>query len=154
MNSNDDVRNSINIMRRIINERKKTNIRSILNEEVTEAEQVDSVPYSDRDEIMTSIKSVCKTQFGADFSRIKNPMLYYPKDGDVTLNGEIASLNDAKFQFRYKDASNGCYVWLSPLQLTDETLRKLQIIYGVYKNWRNELDSSEDIKPMEYKAEQ
>ena len=104
---------------------------------------------------MANITQTAKTQFGADFSQSDNPMLYYPKDGDVTLSGTIGDMNDAKFQFRYKDSSgNGCYVWVDPLQLTDETIKKLSVINGVYKNWKNDLASAEDIKPMSYKNRQ
>lgn len=137
-------------------------VSSLLNEDSSEYDElkntkddVDAVPYSMQDEIMSNITQTAKTQFGADFSQSKNPMLYYPKDGDVTLSGTISSMNDAKFQFRYKDSSgNGCYVWVSPLQLTDETIRKLSIINGVFKNWKNDLASAEDIKPMSLKNNQ
>lgn len=118
-------------------------------------EKTDAVPYSMQDEIMANITQTAKTQFGADFSQSKEPMLYYPKDGDVTLSGTISDMNDAKFQFRYKDSSgNGCYVWVSPLQLTDEVIKKLSVINGVFKNWKNDLASAEDIKPMSLKNEQ
>lgn len=115
----------------------------------------DAVPYTMQDELMANITQTAKTQFGADFSQSDKPMLYYPKDGDVVLSGTIGDMNDAKFQFRYKDSSgNGCYIWTEPLQLTDETIKKLSIINGVFKNWKNDLASSEDIKPMGLKNEQ
>jgi len=120
-----------------------------------DSKNVDTVPYTMQDELMANITQTAKTQFGADFSQSDNPMLYYPKDGDVTLSGTIGDMNDAKFQFRYKDSSgNGCYVWVDPLQLTDETIKKLSVINGVYKNWKNDLASAEDIKPMSYKNKQ
>lgn len=107
------------------------------------------VPYTNQDELMSSILETAKTQFGADFSNIKNPMLYYPETGEIILNGTVGSMNDAKFVFKYKDSTgNGCYVYINPLQLTDETLRKLSIINGVYKNWKKDLDAAEDVKPM------
>jgi hypothetical protein len=115
----------------------------------------DAVPYTMQDELMANITQTAKTQFGADFSQSDKPMLYYPKDGDVVLSGTIGDMNDAKFQFRYKDSSgNGCYIWTEPLQLTDETIKKLSIINGVFKNWKNDLASAEDIKPMGLKNEQ
>ena len=109
---------------------------------------VEAVPYTQQDELMSSITQTAKSQFGADFSKLKTPMLYYPKDGDVTLSGEIGGLNDAKFQYRYKDNAGGCYVWISPINLTDDTLRTLSVILGVYKNWKKSLSEAEDIKPM------
>lgn len=117
--------------------------------------EMDAVPYTMQDELMANITQTAKTQFGADFSQSDKPMLYYPKDGDVTLSGVIGEMNNAKFQFRYKDSSgNGCYIWTEPLQLTDETIRKLSVIYGVFKNWKNELSSAEDIKPIGLKNQQ
>lgn len=118
-------------------------------------EEEGTVPYTSQDELLTSILETAKTQFGADFSQIKNPMLYYPGTGEVILNGVIGSMNDAKFVFKYKDTTgNGCYVFINPLQLTDETLRKLSVINGVYKNWKKDLDSAEDIKPIGLKNKQ
>ena len=110
-----------------------------------------STPYTTQDQMMSSICETCKQQFGADFANIKNPMLYHTADGDVTLSGEIPVMNNAKFQFRYKDSSgNGCYLWTEPIQLTDESLRILSVMHGVFKNWQKELSTSEDIKPMSY----
>jgi len=117
--------------------------------------EMDAVPYTMQDELMANITQTAKTQFGADFSQSDKPMLYYPKDGDVTLSGVIGDMNNAKFQFRYKDSSgNGCYIWTEPLQLTDETIKKLSVINGVFKNWKNDLASAEDIKPMGFKNQQ
>lgn len=116
-----------------------------------ETDESDAVPYTMQDELMQSITETTKAQFGANYSKFKTPMLYYPEDGDVTLSGEIASLNDAKFQYRYKDSNGGCYIWTEPLQLNDDNLKTLSVVYGVYKNWKNELVSSEDIKPMSLK---
>ena len=115
----------------------------------------DSVPYSTQDELLTSSVEAAKQQFGADFSNIKTPMLYYPADGDIVLSGEISQLNNAKFQFRYKDPTNeGCFVWLDAIQLTENNLNVLKKIYGVYKNWKNELDTTDDKKPMGMKNEE
>ena len=144
-----DIQESINSFRNV-SKLLKENYDS--NEQQKNDDEVDAVPYTMQDEIMSNITQTAKTQFGADFSQSDKPMLYYPKDGDVTLSGTISDMNDAKFQFRYKDSSgNGCYVWVSPLQLTDEVIRKLSIINGVFKNWKKDLSSAEDIKPMSLK---
>lgn len=115
---------------------------------------LEAIPYGKNDELLNSITQSCKQQFGASFTKSKTPMLYYPKDGDVTLTGEIGTLNNAVFQFRYKDVNgNGCYVWLEPIHISDETLKVLSVVNGVYKNWKNELATSEDIKPMSMRDE-
>ena len=91
----------------------------------------------------------CKKQFGADFENFKTPMLYYPEDGDVVLSGEIGSLNNAKFQFRLKDPTGeGCFIWTEPIQLTETNINQLKIVYGVFKNWKTDLETAEDKKPM------
>ena len=110
--------------------------------------QSDGVPYTMQDELMQSITQTAKTQFGADFTKVKSPMIYYPETGDVEVNGLIGTLNDAKFQFRYRDTNGGCYIWVSPLNLNDNTLMTIQKINGVYKNWKQQLAEAEDIKPM------
>lgn len=118
-------------------------------------ESKDAVPYTNQDEMLKNSLQPCRSQFGADFSKLKNPMLYYPEDGDITLSGVIPSLNNAKFQYRFLEPSgNGCFVWLDSIQLTDDTINRINKIYGVYKNWRQQLSTSEDNKPLKLKNEQ
>lgn len=119
------------------------------------AESKDAVPYTNQDEMLKNSLQPCRTQFGADFSKLKSPMLYYPEDGDITLSGVIPSLNNAKFQYRFLEPSgNGCFLWLDSIQLTDDTINRINKIYGVYKNWRQQLSTSEDNKPLKLKNEQ
>lgn len=154
----DFLRDGINRMRKMLSEEKDNEYKEILleSEETSpdDKEALDTIPYTTNDELLNSITQVCKDRFGANFTKSKTPMLYYPKDGDITLTGEISSLNNAVFQFRYKDSSgNGCYVWLDPIHLSDDTIKTLSVINGVYKNWKNELSTSEDIKPMSLRDE-
>lgn len=113
----------------------------------------DAVPYTAQDTLMTNILASAKQEFGADFNQIKNPMLYYPKDGDITLSGIIPEMNDAKFQFRYKVGDGaGCYVWSNPyMPISDKTIQTLSKVNGVCKNWRDEISKSEDCRPSNYK---
>ena len=141
-----EIRNLLNEVRRLSGD--------LLKEDNNNQEsENDSIPYTMQDELMSSITETCKTQFGASFSQSKNPMLYYPDSEDITLSGTISSLNDAKFQFRYKDANGGCYIWTEPLLLNDDNVKTLSVIYGVYKNWKQELAGTEDIKPMSIRNE-
>lgn len=133
-------------------------LRTSLNEsderdDVDDSDDDESVPYTMQDELMQSITQTAKAQFGADFSKVKTPMIYYPKTDDVEVNGLIGTMNDAKFQFRYRDTNGGCYIWVSPLNLNDETLITLQKINGVYKNWKQQLSEAEDRKPMSVRNE-
>ena len=138
---NNEIRDLVNRVRLLMTE---------ADEHITE-ESGDGVPYGDQDELFSSITNTAKTQFGADFSKTDNPMIYYPDNGDVTLTGAISTLSDATFVYKYKDDSGGCYIWANELKLNKETLRTLNVIYGVYENWKQELSTAEDIKPMSLK---
>lgn len=140
-----ELKNTIDAIRKL----DKDKINGILNESVEE--KPDGIPYTMDDELMSSILETTKSQFGADFTGFTNPMLYYPEDGDVILSGKIPTLNDMRFQFRFKDQNGGCYVWSSPLTLNKDTISTLSRIFGVFENWKNELKTTEDIKPMNLK---
>ena len=144
MGNNLDIYYSFRILREGID---KTNI------EKQEQKKLEAVPYTAQDTLMTNTLQSAKQEFGADFNSIKNPMLYYPADGDITLSGVIPELNDAKFQFRYKVGDGaGCYIWANPyLPISDKTIQVLGKVNGVCKNWRDEISKSEDCKPSNYK---
>lgn len=144
MNSLDDIRTCFRLLREA--EERATEDNKQVNE------QPDAVPYTAQDTLMTNVLASAKQEFGADFNSIKNPMLYYPKDGDITLSGVIPMLQDAKFQFRYKVGDGaGCYVWSNPyMPISDKTIQIIQKVNGVCKNWRDEISKSEDCKPSNY----
>lgn len=146
MSNVDDIRKTFNRFRRALNESEENNTEN----------KKGGIPYSQQDELLQTSTQTAKEQFGADFTNIKTPMFYYKEDGDVTLSGEIPGLNNAKFQFRYKDPSgNGCYFWSDgQIILSDENVKKLSKICGVYKNWKNDLSSAEDIRPTNMKDEE
>ena len=139
--------------RQVLNQWRRL-LESYENANNNEGTNDDAVPYTMQDELMQSITQTAKTQFGADFTKVKNPMVYYPETGDVEVNGIVATLDDAKFQFRYKDSNGGCYVWTEPLNLNDNSLRIISVINGVFKNWKQELANAEDIKPMSMRNEE
>lgn len=111
----------------------------------------EAIPYTQQDELMQTSLETARTQFGAQFDMSANPMQYYPTDKDVILSGVVPGMNNLKFQFRLNDPQNGCYIWIDSAALSDEYLKKLNIILGVYKNWRQQLSTSEDIAPLSYK---
>lgn len=142
-NRNDDIRKTFERLRKALNE--------------SETEKQGGIPYTQQDELLQTTMQTAKEQFGGDFTDIKTPMFYYRQDGDVTFSCVIPSLNNSKVQFRYKDPSgNGCYFWSGDgsIMLTDENLNKLSKIWGVYKNWKQELSTAEDIRPVSFKNEQ
>lgn len=133
--------------------RESSQIQADTKIDTDDNENKDAVPYSQQDTLMTNTLSSAKQEFGADFNNIKNPMLYYPNDGDITLSGIIPEMNDAKFQFRYKVGDGaGCYVWSNPyMPISDKTIQLLSKVNGVCKNWRDEISKSEDCKPSNYR---
>lgn len=139
---NNEIRDMVNHVRKLINESQNY---------MGSTEETDGVPYTDQDELFSSIKDTAKTQFGADFSKADNPMIYYPQEGDVTLSGNLPTLSDATFMYKYKNDSGGCYIWVNELKLNEDTLNTLNVMFGVYKNWKDELARAEDIKPMSLK---
>lgn len=147
MSRNKDIYETFRLLRESEQIQPETNI-----DNSNQDQQPDAVPYTQQDTLMTNVLSSAKQEFGADFNSIKNPMLYYPKDGDITLSGIIPEMNDAKFQFRYKVGDGaGCYVWSNPyLPISDKTIQTLQKVNGVCKNWRDEISKSEDCKPSNY----
>lgn len=145
-----EIRNMLNEVRRL------SGTMLFENEETNnDGESGENVPYTMQDELMSSIIETTRTQFGASYDKdVKNPMLYYPESGDITLSGVIGSLQDAKFQFKYKgDESTGCNIWVQPLKLNDANIKTLSVIYGTYTNWKKELDGIQDKKPMSMRNE-
>ena len=81
-----------------------------------------------------------------------NALIYYPDADDITLNGEIPSLN-LKFQFRYNDPSgDGCYVWADSMQLTDTNARTIGKIRDTFSNWRDSITQDSDLMEKLKKA--
>ena len=143
-----EIQNDFKAFRRALEEKKQI-IKEASEWNSGYKEGIESIPYNMQDELMSSSIETCKKQFGADFENFKTPMLYYPKDGDVVLSGEIGSLNNAKFQFRLKDPTGeGCFIWTEPIQLTETNINQLKVVYGVFKNWKTDLETAEDKKPM------
>lgn len=142
MYKNNDIYKTFRLLREAVDNNSKDN-----------GDNNDAIPYSAQDTLMTNTLAAAKQEFGADFNQIKNPMLYYPSDGDITLSGVIPEMNDAKFQFRYKVGDGaGCYIWSNPyMPISDKTIQTLSKVNGVCKNWRDEISKSEDCRPSNYR---
>lgn len=77
---------------------------------------------------------------------------YYPKAEDITLDGNIPSLN-LDFQFRYNDPSgDGCYVWTEAMQLTETNARTLGKIRDAFSNWKDSITQDGDLMAKLKKA--
>lgn len=123
-----------------------------LNEENEQNDVLDAVPYTSNDDLLAEMTNEAKSLFGADFSKSKTPMLYYPKDGDVTLTGEIPGLENAKFQFKLNSNSDGSGIilWVDSLPISDSAISTLSKLNGAGKNWKKRLNEigRQDVKPV------
>lgn len=130
-------------------------LRTLQENDMPDTENTDTmsdeaVPYTKNDDILNSSLQTCTELFGASFTKTKNPMLYYTKTKDVTLTGEIPSLNNAKFQFRLLE---NCYLWVDELILDEKRIQTLNIIWGAFKNWKDELSKMTDKVPMSIRGD-
>ena len=127
-------------------------LKDELNEGQEQNDALDAVPYTVNDDLLAEMTNEAKSLFGADFSKSKTPMLYYPKDGDVTLTGEIPGLENAKFQFKLNSNSDGSGIilWVDSLPISDSAISTLSKLNGAGKNWKKHLNEigRQDVKPV------
>ena len=127
-------------------------MKDSLNEESEQNSALEAVPYTTNDDLLAEMTNEAKSLFGADFSKSKTPMLYYPKDGDVTLTGEIPGLENAKFQFKLNSNSDGSGIilWVDSLPISDSAISTLNKLNGAGKNWKKRLNEigRKDVKPV------
>lgn len=97
-------------------------------------------------EVRVSQEEAIKKAVNDNIKFKENALRYYPDAEDITLDGEIPSLN-LKFQFRYSDPSgaDGLYVWTEALQLSDANVRTIGKIRDSYMNWRNSITQDGDL---------
>lgn len=74
-----------------------------------------------------------------------NPLVFYPKSGNLVFSGSIPNMSGLKFQFSLNDVTSAPYIFVDGLALTDDVLNTLQKLSGFYKNWRDEWQASTDL---------
>lgn len=74
-----------------------------------------------------------------------NPMVYYPKTGNLVFSGSIPSLSELKFQFSLNDITGAPYIFVDGLALTEDVVTTLHKLSGYYKNWRDSWNSATDL---------
>lgn len=74
-----------------------------------------------------------------------NPLVFFPETGNLVFSGSIPNLSGLKFQYSLNDVTNGPYIFVDGLALTDDTISVLNKMAGHYKNWRDEWMSSGDL---------
>lgn len=103
-------------------------------------------------DVRTSQEEAIRKTLNTNVQFEENALKYYPNADDMTLDGQIPSLN-AKFQFRFNDPSNmGAYLWTEALQLSDENVRILGKVFDAFKNWQNSIIQDGDLMEKLQKA--
>lgn len=74
-----------------------------------------------------------------------NPMVYYPKTGNLVFSGSIPSLSNLKFQISMNDSTKAPYIFVDGLALTEETCEVLNKMAGFTKNFIDEWSAAGDI---------
>lgn len=74
-----------------------------------------------------------------------NPLVYFPKTGNLVFSGSIPSLAGLKFQFSLNDVTNAPYIFAEGLSLTEETIITLNKMKGFYENWKDEWFAAGDL---------
>ena len=74
-----------------------------------------------------------------------NPLVFYPKSGNLIFSGSIPSMSDLKFQFSLNDVTNAPYIFVDGLALTDDVLNTLKKLNGYYKNWKEQFEAATDL---------
>ena len=129
--------------------------RRILNEEKEEKEDAIAITNSPRfgsNVLQNQIDNFRKTvSGGAKFGDENeddpesNPLVYYPKSGNLVFSGSIPNLSGLKFQFSLNDVTNAPYIFVDGLALTEDVITVLNKIAGFYKNWRKEFEAATDL---------
>lgn len=74
-----------------------------------------------------------------------NPLVFFPKTGNLVFSGSIPSLADLKFQFSLNDVTGAPYIFVEGLSLTEETITTLNKMKGFYENWKDEWFAAGDL---------
>ena len=88
---------------------------------------------------------------GAKFSKedsenaTSNPLVFFPKDGNLVFSGSIPTLSGMKFQFSLNDVTESPYVFVDGLALTANVLDTLKKLKGFYDNWKEEWLTAGDL---------
>ena len=131
--------------------------RGTLNEAAEGGEKEESIPITNdvrfgqevlKNQIDAFRKSVSGGAKFADENSEdaeSNPLVFYPKSGNLVFSGSIPTLSDLKFQFSLNDVTNAPYIFVDGLAITDDVLDTLKKLRGYYKNWKNEFLAATDL---------
>ena len=141
------------LMEEAVNENKK---KVLTEEEQVDDEHKDSFDITKDTpqfgDVRTSQEEAIRKAVNNNVKFREKALKYYPKAEDLTLDGNIPSLN-LDFQFRYNDPSgDGCYVWTEAMQLTETNARTLGKIRDAFSNWKDSITQDGDLMEKLKKA--
>lgn len=131
--------------------------RRIINEEAEEDDKGDIIPITNEprfgqnvldNQIENFRKSVSGGAKFADENSEdaeSNPLVFYPKSGNLVFSGSIPNLSGLKFQFSLNDVTSAPYIFVDGLALTEDVVTTLNKLKGYYSNWRDEWQASTDL---------
>ena len=129
--------------------------RHIINEEKEEENDAIAITNSSRfgqNVLQNQIDNFRKTvSGGAKFAdensdnAESNPLVYYPKSGNLVFSGSIPNLSGLKFQFSLNDVTNAPYIFVDGLALTEDVVTTLNKIRAYFLNWKEEWEASTDL---------
>ena len=97
------------------------------------------------DEFRKSVNAGAKFASENNEDAESNPLVFYPKSGNLVFSGSIPTLSDLKFQLSLNDVTNAPYIFVDGLAITEDVLDTLKKLNGFYKNWREEWLASTDL---------
>lgn len=131
--------------------------RRMINEEAEEDDKGDIIPITNEprfgqnvldNQIENFRKSVSGGAKFADENSEdaeSNPLVFYPKSGNLVFSGSIPSLSGLKFQFSLNDVTNAPYIFVDGLALTDDVLNTLNKLHGYFLNWKDQFLAATDL---------
>jgi hypothetical protein len=144
-------------MMEIIRENSAKRTKKIITEEEDKDDKGDIIPITDeprfgQNVLANQIENFRKTvSGGAKFADSdsddpeSNPLVFYPKSGNLVFSGSIPNLSGLKFQFSLNDVTNAPYIFVDGLALTDDVINVLNKLHGYFLNWKEEWQASTDL---------
>ena len=149
------MRNMMDMSRRLFETKQRPSIRKFM---LTEEEQKrDAIAITNdarfgQSVLQGQIDSFKQTvNAGAKFAKENadepenNPLVYYPKTGNLVFSGSIPQLNNLKFQFSLNDTTGSPYIFVDGLCLSEDAIKTLSKLRGYYENWRDSWWSADDL---------
>ena len=149
------MRNMMDMSRRLFETKQRPSIRKFM---LTEEEQKrDAIAITNdarfgQSVLQGQIDSFKQTvNAGAKFAKENadepenNPLVYYPKTGNLVFSGSIPQLNNLKFQFSLNDTTGSPYIFVDGLCLSEDAIKTLSKLRGFFLNWRDEWENSGDL---------